>query len=166
LIVVDTSAIVDLLLENPPNLALAERIDNATELHAPHLIDIEFLSVLRRLVLGGLLPAKSAKLARELFSQLPIERYPHTLFGRPDLGAPKQHYVLRRSVLRPQRSARNPARNVGQQARQSSRPQSNRRVLRTLGTASLCRGDVDPLGITDRHRDGRVVRLWSPGALP
>jgi predicted nucleic acid-binding protein len=28
--------------------------------------------------LGGLLPAKSAKLTRDLFSQLPIERYPHT----------------------------------------------------------------------------------------
>jgi predicted nucleic acid-binding protein len=81
LIVVDTSAIVDLLLEKPPNLALAERIANATELHAPHVIDIEFLSVLRRLVLGGLLPAKSAGLARELFSQLPIERYPHTLLA-------------------------------------------------------------------------------------
>jgi predicted nucleic acid-binding protein len=78
LIVVDTSAIVDLLLENPPNHPLAARIANATELHAPHLLDIEFLSVLRRLVLGGLLPTKEAKLAREFFGQLPIERYPHT----------------------------------------------------------------------------------------
>ena len=81
MIVVDTSAIVDLLLENPPDPNLVARIANATELHAPHLIDIEFLSVLRRLVAKGLLDNKSAETARELFGQLPIERYPHTLLS-------------------------------------------------------------------------------------
>lgn len=81
MIVVDTSAIVDLLLENPPNTALVERIANATELHAPHLIDVEFLSVLRRLVSRGSLSTKAAQLARQLYSQLPIERYPHTLLA-------------------------------------------------------------------------------------
>lgn len=81
MIVVDTSAIVDLLLENPPDPNLVSRIASASELHAPHLIDIEFLSVLRRLVTKGLLDAKSAASARELFRQLPIERYPHTLLS-------------------------------------------------------------------------------------
>jgi predicted nucleic acid-binding protein len=81
LIVVDASALVDLLLEKPPDPNLVARIASATELHAPHLIDIEFLSVLRRLVGKGLLDTRSAETARELFGQLPIERYPHTLLS-------------------------------------------------------------------------------------
>ncbi len=81
MIVVDTSAVVDLLLESPSNLELATRIAEAAELHAPHLIDIEFLSVLRRLVARGLLTAQSAETARQLFGELPIERYPHTMLS-------------------------------------------------------------------------------------
>lgn len=81
MIVVDTSAIVDLLLEDPPNVALTDRIGRAEELHAPHLIDIEFLSVLRRLVARGLLDLNAASEARQLFDALPIERYPHTMLS-------------------------------------------------------------------------------------
>ena len=77
MIVVDASAIVDLLLENPSEPSLVKRIGAASELHAPHLIDIEFLSVLRRLVARGQLNSNAAEVARELFAQLPIERYSH-----------------------------------------------------------------------------------------
>lgn len=78
MIVVDTSAIVDLLLENPSNPNLVAQIASATELHVPHLIDIEFVSCCAA---KGLLDTKSAETARELFRQLPIERYPHTLLS-------------------------------------------------------------------------------------
>jgi len=76
-IVVDTSALVDILLERPSNMALRWRIGGAAELHAPHLIDIEFLSVLRRLVYGQALSMDAAAVAREQFEDLAIERYPH-----------------------------------------------------------------------------------------
>jgi predicted nucleic acid-binding protein len=76
-IVVDTSAIVDVLLESPPSPKLLTRISAAGELHAPQLIDVEFLSVLRRLVNRGELTSDAADVARELFAALPIERYPH-----------------------------------------------------------------------------------------
>ncbi len=77
MIVVDTSAVVDLLLERPLNMALRERISGATELHAPHLIDVEFLSVLRRLVRGQVLSVDAAAVALEQFEDLSIQRYPH-----------------------------------------------------------------------------------------
>lgn len=77
MIVVDTSALVDVLVERPSNVALCQRIGGAAELHAPHLIDIEFLNVLRRLVHGQALSIDAAAVAREQFEDLTIERYPH-----------------------------------------------------------------------------------------
>jgi predicted nucleic acid-binding protein len=58
-------------------MALCQRIGGAAELHAPHLIDIEFLNVLRRLVHGQALSIDAAAVAREQFEDLTIERYPH-----------------------------------------------------------------------------------------
>lgn len=77
MIVVDTSAIVDLLLEAPTNPGLIARLGSVTELHVPHLVDVEFLSVLRRLVGRELLSPARAELARSKFTQLPLHRYPH-----------------------------------------------------------------------------------------
>lgn len=77
MIVVDTSALVDLMLESPPNAALIGRFDNVTEMHAPHLIDVEFLSVLRRLASLGSLTVDQAELSLRKFGQLPLHRYPH-----------------------------------------------------------------------------------------
>lgn len=77
MIVIDTSALIDILVERPFNVALRERISGAAELHAPHLIDVEFLSVLRRLVRGHALSVDAAAVAREHFEDLSIERYPH-----------------------------------------------------------------------------------------
>ena len=78
MIVIDTSAVVDLLVETPVNTALIERLRSVTELHAPHLIDIEFLSVLRRLHSRDLVTDRQATIARDKFAKLPIQRYPHT----------------------------------------------------------------------------------------
>lgn len=81
MIVVDTSAVVDLLLESPANTTLVERLGSVAEMHAPHLIDVEFLSVLRRLVGRDMLTAARAAVARRRFSQLPLHRYPHHPLG-------------------------------------------------------------------------------------
>lgn len=77
MIVVDTSALIDILVERPFNMALRQRISEAPELHAPHLVDVEFLSVLRGLVRGRALSVDAAAVAREQFEDLSIERYPH-----------------------------------------------------------------------------------------
>ena len=77
MIVIDTSAVVDLLLETPVNATLARRLASVSEMHVPHLIDVEFLGVLRRLVGRELLSEARAKVARQRFNQLPFHRYPH-----------------------------------------------------------------------------------------
>jgi predicted nucleic acid-binding protein len=80
-IVVDTSAIVDLLLELPVNDELHARLVAAPQLHAPHLVDVEFLSVLRHLSRRGELSVDAAAMALENFDDLPIERYPLVMLG-------------------------------------------------------------------------------------
>ena len=77
MIVVDTSALVDLLLEAPVNVPLIGRLRAVDELHVPHLVDVEFLSVLRRLVGRSALTFERAEIARAKFAQLPLHRYPH-----------------------------------------------------------------------------------------
>lgn len=79
MVVIDASAVVDLLLELPVNQRLLHRLEDASELHAPHLIDLEVLSVLRRLVRSATLGPDAASMARRSLAELPIERYPHVL---------------------------------------------------------------------------------------
>lgn len=78
MIVVDASALVNVLIEQPPNAALISRLESSGELHAPHLLDIEILSVLRRLCASGLLADDLADIALRSFDRIPITRYPHT----------------------------------------------------------------------------------------
>lgn len=80
MLVVDASAIVDLLLEQPANAVLVKRLTSAEELHAPHLLDVEVLSVIRRLCLNGSLSGDAATAAVHNFKLLPISRYPHEPF--------------------------------------------------------------------------------------
>lgn len=77
MIVVDTSTLVDVLLESPINAGLVARLSRVTEMHAPHLIDVEFLSVIRRLEGRGLLTTDQAELSLRKFGLLPLHRYPH-----------------------------------------------------------------------------------------
>lgn len=49
----------------------------AGDLHAPHLIDVEFTHALRRLLATGRLSLERALGARQDFVDLPILRYPH-----------------------------------------------------------------------------------------
>ena len=76
-IVVDTSAVLDTLVASPRHEELAQRLAGESDLHAPHLIDVEFLHVLRRLVILGELTAERANDTRVDFADLAMRRYPH-----------------------------------------------------------------------------------------
>jgi predicted nucleic acid-binding protein len=76
-LVVDTSAIVEALVGTTPNPALVDRLAGDGDLSAPHLLDVEFLHALRRLVALGQLSADRAGDARADFADLLITRYPH-----------------------------------------------------------------------------------------
>jgi len=83
-LVVDASVITDLLLGRPsaPRIE-AHLVDHSFDLHAPHLLDVEVLGALRRLVASGEAPAARAEDAIADLADIPIERYPHQmLLGR------------------------------------------------------------------------------------
>jgi predicted nucleic acid-binding protein len=55
---------------------------HAFDLHAPHLLDVEVLSVVRRLVARREASARRGEEAIEDLLALPIERYPHDVLLR------------------------------------------------------------------------------------
>lgn len=73
----DTSAALGALVGLPRDPELAGRLAGDGDLHAPHLIDIELLHALRRLVAGETLSEARAAEARTDFAELPIVRYAH-----------------------------------------------------------------------------------------
>jgi predicted nucleic acid-binding protein len=76
--VVDASAVAELLLARPAGVAVARALrDHDFDIHAPHLLDVELLSVLRRVVATGRASAGRAGQAVEDLLDLPIERYGH-----------------------------------------------------------------------------------------
>lgn len=77
MIVVDSSAVLEALVRRPADRTLSARLGDASELHAPHLIDVEVLHALRKLVLRGRLSSDRAADARADFDDLAIIRYPH-----------------------------------------------------------------------------------------
>ena len=78
MIVLDSSAVVDLLAGGPERAAwVAERIDDSEPLAAPHLVDVEVIGALRRLVNAGHVSARDADRAVGDLVQLDLERYPH-----------------------------------------------------------------------------------------
>lgn len=80
MIVVDASAAAEMLLGTPEGLAIAEELLAAEEsLHAPHLLDAEVLSALRKAWLRGLVSAERAQAALDDLADLPIERHAHVL---------------------------------------------------------------------------------------
>jgi predicted nucleic acid-binding protein len=76
-IVVDTSAVIGVLAGQPPVSGLGERLRSDGDLHAPHLLDVEFQHALRRLVLAGAIGENRAADARVDFADLLVVRYPH-----------------------------------------------------------------------------------------
>ena len=78
MIVLDASAAVELMLRTPRAERIAARALHPSErLHAPHLIDVEVLQVMRRLVQAKEITAARAGVALTDFEQLVIERHAH-----------------------------------------------------------------------------------------
>jgi predicted nucleic acid-binding protein len=76
-IVLDASAAVDVVLERgAEGQWVAGELAGARSIHAPHLIDSEVASTLRRLVLLEEIPAASGATALGLYRQLRLTRYP------------------------------------------------------------------------------------------
>jgi predicted nucleic acid-binding protein len=80
MLVVDASALTELVLARPAGEVVREHLaGHGFALHAPHLLDVEVLSALRRLVSSGEATADRAGEAIADLLDLPIERYPHDI---------------------------------------------------------------------------------------
>ena len=78
MIVLDASALVELLLGTEQGLSIGARIaDPALGLHVPHLADVEVAQALRRYVREGELDAGSAVAALEDLRALDVQRHSH-----------------------------------------------------------------------------------------
>lgn len=78
MLVPDASAMLAALTVDTPDGASARSaLQAAAGLHAPHLLDLEVLSGLRGLLIGGKIEARRAAQSRTDFWDLPIARYPH-----------------------------------------------------------------------------------------
>ena len=82
MIVVDASALLEVLLGTGRSAAVAARLFSGESLHAPHLLDLEVAQVLRRYERAGALSAARAGEALEDFESFAIERYAHLPFLR------------------------------------------------------------------------------------
>jgi predicted nucleic acid-binding protein len=78
LIVIDASALLEILLQTPRAEQLMQRaLDPKERLHAPQLLDIEVTQVLRRMTQRKELPVIRAEQAFEDLENLVIERHDH-----------------------------------------------------------------------------------------
>ena len=80
MIVVDASAVLDLLLRTPAAASIAQRLfEPGQTLHAPHLIDVEAAQVIRRYAANGEIGGERAREVLADLADLPLRRYPHDL---------------------------------------------------------------------------------------
>lgn len=77
MIVVDTSVLLEVLLRTPLGERHADRI-LGDERHAPHLLDVEFASALRRSARTGAITPAEAEDTLDIFLKLAVERHAHT----------------------------------------------------------------------------------------
>jgi predicted nucleic acid-binding protein len=83
MIVVDASAVTELLLQTELGTRVEQRLyRDDGDLHAPHLLDVEVLSALRRLVSAGEVPANRAEEAIEDLALLRVIRHRHLDLAR------------------------------------------------------------------------------------
>jgi predicted nucleic acid-binding protein len=79
-VVVDASAVVELLLAGPTGLRIGARLAAAgVDTAAPHLLDVEVVSAFRRLAREGTVSPERAGQAIEDLAGLRIVRHPHGL---------------------------------------------------------------------------------------
>jgi predicted nucleic acid-binding protein len=78
MLVVDASALAELLLRRPAGDAVAAALrEHDFDLHAPHLVDVEVVSAVRRVVAAGdASSARGAEAVSDLLD-LPVQRYAH-----------------------------------------------------------------------------------------
>jgi predicted nucleic acid-binding protein len=78
LIVIDASALIEILLQTNRAEALMKRVLGPSErLHAPHLLDIEIAQVLRRMAQRADITVQRAEEALDDYAHLLIERHSH-----------------------------------------------------------------------------------------
>ncbi|HUG38881.1 MAG TPA: PIN domain-containing protein [Longimicrobiales bacterium] len=80
MIVVDASAVLEVLLQTERGRALEGRLFGGEVLNAPHLLDLDVAQVLRRHTRRGVVGASRGEGALRDFQDLRIERYPHHPF--------------------------------------------------------------------------------------
>ena len=81
MIVLDTSAAVEWLLRTSTGLKIEKRIYSRVEtLHSPHILDLEFAQVMRRLVREGTISERRADEGIHDLLDLRVARYPHFTF--------------------------------------------------------------------------------------
>jgi predicted nucleic acid-binding protein len=79
-IVVDASALLEVLLRTPLGMTVEARLLGTTRtLHAPHLLDVEVAQVVRRFALAGEIDGERAEAALDDLMAFPIRRHPHGL---------------------------------------------------------------------------------------
>lgn len=80
MIVVDASALVEILLPTAAGEAVSERLfDSGDSLAAPHLIDVEAAQVLRRYAQAGEIDDLRGRESMADLADMPIRRYPHSV---------------------------------------------------------------------------------------
>ena len=81
MIVVDASALLEVLLRTPAARAIERRLFASGEtLHAPHLIDVEVAQVIRRYAAHGDIDADRGQGALADMADMPMRRYAHDIF--------------------------------------------------------------------------------------
>ena len=92
MIVLDASAVVELLLDTVAGRKVATLIDDAgTGLHVPHLVDVETVSALRRLARDGVIEDDDAADAIDNLLALDLQRHSHE-------GLLERAWALRKNV--------------------------------------------------------------------
>lgn len=80
MLVIDASAVVELLMASPTGSAVGDFVFSSDEpLAAPQLVDIEVLHAIRRFHRTGVLSLDRSEQALEDFGDLPINRYGHEI---------------------------------------------------------------------------------------
>lgn len=78
MIVLDASATIEWLLQSATGVKIDQRISSPSEsLHAPHLLDVEVVQVLRRYVRDKTITARRGQEAFEDLADIRLNRYPH-----------------------------------------------------------------------------------------
>lgn len=100
MIVLDASALLEMLLGTAIGNRAVDAVRRHNEpIHAPHLLDVEVLQVLRRFESSGQITAARARTATKDLGRMTIERHEHTVLAervwqlRRDLTAYDAAYV-------------------------------------------------------------------------